>query len=631
MKRIPAMMLALLLVLSGCAGGSIPVPDAPDAPSVAEPGSPDGPTDTDETPPPEPVDLETVAIAGAPGFYDLLKLPALADLKITAMTLEDEDHLILISGDRAEEVSRFSLETGVLEPICTLPIQNQSDWVSASIASVDPLVIYEYDEGNNYYIDSENQYHVIPQSEEDGISYWDCVYVDDVCLWHQSSSGVIWSQPLAGGEATEVGQLPQDLYYFSMQGLTPDGKDLVFTATGPKDASVLVTVSRETGEVTGMYNAPTAGYGALLDTVSIFCDYDASDYSLYHITVSDGQRQVCTDFQMDLLSGDPDGKVPDFDSWMREDAIPGAWGRTLMTAWAGDEQHYLLWDYRELTPTATEPVQLTEYVLPEPATPESLTERAKALEETYGIQIHMGQDIDAPYPDYTLSACEDVDQIDRMMDVMEEAFALYPEDYFEQLGGSGTRGFSFYFSGTMTPIDPSVSISNPAALTCLVDGVELLAFDITGYITVQDVVHELTHVLDHWLWEGDVLDEEVWSSMNPEGFDYYYAYIDPNGDSYEWAGSSEYTTNDSAWYDGDTDSVYFIDAYSTTFPTEDRARLMEYLLSDVDYGPPAYFASVHLQEKLTYYFQCIRTKFDTTNWPEQTSWEQMLSQAVAKG
>ena len=221
MKRIPAMMLALLLVLSGCAGGSIPVPDAPDAPSVAEPGSPDGPTDTDETPPPEPVDLETVAIAGAPGFYDLLKLPALADLKITAMTLEDEDHLILISGDRAEEVSRFSLETGVLEPICTLPIQNQSDWVSASIASVDPLVIYEYDEGNNYYIDSENQYHVIPQSEEDGISYWDCVYVDDVCLWHQSSSGVIWSQPLAGGEATEVGQLPQDLYYFSMQGLLP--------------------------------------------------------------------------------------------------------------------------------------------------------------------------------------------------------------------------------------------------------------------------------------------------------------------------------------------------------------------------------------------------------------------------
>ena len=119
--------------------------------------------------------------------------------------------------------------------------------------------------------------------------------------------------------------------------------------------------------------------------------------------------------------------------------------------------------------------------------------------------------------------------------------------------------------------------------------------------------------------------------MNPEGFDYYYAYIDPNGDSYEWSGSSEYTTNDSAWYDGDTDSVYFIDAYSTTFPTEDRARLMEYLLSDVDYGPPAYFASVHLQEKLTYYFQCIRTKFDTTNWPEQTSWEQMLSEAVAKG
>ena len=622
MKRLLPLLLALLLVLSGCGGAANSTPDEDQPPSAVEPDSPD------QTQTPAPPDLETVAIAGAAGLYDVSALPQLSELHICAMALEDEEHLILVAGRRCEEVYRFSLETGELSLICTLPITETVDWPSASIDSVDPLVVCEYDDYKYYYIDGEGNSHVLPQSDYDG--YWNAIFTPQDCVWYQSTSGILWRQPLDGGEAEEIARLPQDYYYISLAGATTDGTDAVFTATGTKNADILLLLSLETGEITGMYESPKGDYGyptadPLVKQVSISCVQDEQTPSLFHVTARDAQGHVAADFDL-TPPGDSGDEV-----WLSEYGSSQFWGKTLLTLWSGEEQRFLLWDYRELTPEPVEPVTLTEYVPPVPATPESLTQRAEALEETYGIQIHIGQDMDAPYPDYTLSACEDTEAIDDMMDVMEQALSLYPEDYFQQLGGDNIRGFSFYFSGQMTPIDPSVSISNPAGLTCQVDGVELIAFDITGYIAVQDVVHELTHVLDHWLWEDVVLDEEVWGSMNPEDFDYYYAYIDGNGDSYELTGSDEYTARGDAYYEGDMDSVYFIDPYSTTYPTEDRARLMEYLLADVNAAPPDYFASVHLQEKLGYYFQCIRTKFDTTNWPEQTSWELRLAEAAPKG
>ena len=628
MKKLSALLLALLLVLSSCSGQNVPGPQNPDAPAVVEPDTADQPQTPDVIPEPEPLDLETVALQGAPGLYDLGALPQLADLSISAMALEDEEHLILVAGSRCEEIYRFSLETGELNLICTLPIRETVDWPSASIESVDPLVICEYDDLNYYYIDGEGNFHVLPQSDYDG--YWNAIFTPEDCIWYQSTSGILWRQPLTGGEAEELARLPQDYFYLSLAGATTDGTEAVFTATGAKNVDILLLLSLETGELTGMYESPKADSGyptpdPLVKQVAVSSVQDEQDMSLFHVTVRDAQRQVAADF--DLTA--PDDSMGEM--WLSEYGNSRFWGMTLLTLWMGEEQHLLLWDYRELTPEPLEPVTLTEYIPPAPATPESLTQRAEALEETYGIQVHIGQDIDAPYPDYTLSACEDTEAIDYMMDVMEQALSLYPEDYFEQLGGDNIRGFSFYFSGEMTPIDPSVSISNPAGLTCQVDGVELIAFDITGYITVQDVVHELTHVLDHWLWEGNVLDEDVWSSMNPEDFTYYNAYIDGNGDSYEVTGSDEYTARGDAYYEGDMDSVYFIDPYSTTFPTEDRARLMEYLLADMESVPPDYFASVHLQEKLGYYFRCIREKFDTSDWPEQTSWELRLAEAAPKG
>ena len=71
---------------------------------------------------------------------------------------------------------------------------------------------------------------------------------------------------------------------------------------------------------------------------------------------------------------------------------------------------------------------------------------------------------------------------------------------------------------------------------------------------------------------------------------------------------------------------YFVDSYSTINPTEDRARVMEYSMSD--YGAWTFEDAAGLAQKLDFYCRCIRQAFDTTGWPEVVRWEQYLDRGI---
>jgi hypothetical protein len=130
--------------------------------------------------------------------------------------------------------------------------------------------------------------------------------------------------------------------------------------------------------------------------------------------------------------------------------------------------------------------------------------------------------------------------------------------------------------------------------------------------------HELSHAIESKIdWESNVtLDETQWQTLNPDtdeyGDSYAYSYVDAVPEAmepfvYDW--------------DDPTDA-YFIDEYSLTYPTEDRARIFEYVMCPdnawIDFDDTPY-----LKEKLNYYVQVIREAFDTTGW-EDVRWERYL-------
>ena len=68
-------------------------------------------------------------------------------------------------------------------------------------------------------------------------------------------------------------------------------------------------------------------------------------------------------------------------------------------------------------------------------------------------------------------------------------------------------------------------------------------------------------------------------------------------------------------------SGYFVCNYALTYPTEDRATLMEAAMENYtwDFEPGS-----GSRAKMQYHADCIRDCFDTTGWPATTLWEQVL-------
>ncbi len=245
-----------------------------------------------------------------------------------------------------------------------------------------------------------------------------------------------------------------------------------------------------------------------------------------------------------------------------------------------------------------------------------LTARANELGQKYGLQIILGENLPETFANYRAETCTISPVISSALDRLEETLALYPENFFRSLEEGYYRGICIYLTGGLTPLDTSQNISNAGAFTTVDNGLARIAINLGEPVTTGLLVHELTHVLDHRAVQEGWVDENAWNDLNPPEFAYYNAYINEHGESYEQVGSPSNTVGGEV----DLEEVYFCDIYSKTFPTEDRARLFERLLSNAKEVDPA-LRGTHLREKLIYYFQVIRTHLGDDTWPAATTWE----------
>ncbi len=237
-------------------------------------------------------------------------------------------------------------------------------------------------------------------------------------------------------------------------------------------------------------------------------------------------------------------------------------------------------------------------------------EKARALSEKYGLDIRIADQCQLDYDEYYSYAVTDTQVLSDALDALERALAAYPEDYFRQLlyGRLKTIRIELVAGLQKKEMPPDAAFTEFVAFAQERGSYYLVVADI--YTTYEEsYYHEFSHITDRRLeWDaqlrpGALYSEDGWLALQPEGFEFSYSY-----DTLPWdVGSSR--------YDG-----WFVDAYSCTFPTEDRARTMEYAMVGW-YWP---FESAPMRAKLDYYSRCIRDCFDTSGWPEITTWEKPL-------
>ena len=271
-----------------------------------------------------------------------------------------------------------------------------------------------------------------------------------------------------------------------------------------------------------------------------------------------------------------------------------------------------LWD-TSMTLTGDDTIYTDTYYTREEPDHEDLAECAEyayQIGQKYGIEVRIYEEAAAVEPwDYDLE-CEHLPGVlRRELMLLDEHLANYPQGFLSTLADR--------FDGLRICIVRSLTGSAASGSLDSADGIQFM----DGYTacialaananTEYALYHELCHLIDTVvLTESGAYDR--WEELNPDGFSYDYDYI------------ANASRDSSAYLQEST--RYFIDNYSMSYPKEDRARIMEYAMTE---GNEDYFRSVTMQSKLLLLCQGIREAFGLKKSPETFLWEQYLNTSLA--
>lgn len=257
---------------------------------------------------------------------------------------------------------------------------------------------------------------------------------------------------------------------------------------------------------------------------------------------------------------------------------------------------------------------------PEFELPESLSDvrrKANALEQRFGITILLSNQcaLAASYCDMPITTTDRAHMknesaaISRALDDLEGVLKLYPDDFFRQFRNeAGERGIL-----VLLVEDISADI-NVIGVSYAMGQWYPVAIDITSGEVRSTYFHEFWHATENRINDlnKSALDLAAWENCNPAGFRYSGnmtpSYIQDTANTYFYGKSGE--------------EVYFVDPYGKTKAQEDRARLMEYIMA-TEWDAKMMLEHPALREKAQILCDAIREAFDAEGW-EDVYWERFF-------
>lgn len=199
--------------------------------------------------------------------------------------------------------------------------------------------------------------------------------------------------------------------------------------------------------------------------------------------------------------------------------------------------------------------------------------------------------------------------------VLNDELDRYPDGMLRETweGVSGMTGMRFYLCGSLYGVN-GAGLDQAGAFATTKGNRIVIVFDCSSNYWTQNIPHELSHAFDHRIaavcTETGVDWFEKFEQLTP------YAYANSYAD---YVKMTKYTYDVSR----PEADIWFIDAYARTFPTEDRARLMEYLFQDGDGHLHEYLEPEHIRYKVKAYCYILRKCFRSLTgvFPE---WERYL-------
>ena len=269
------------------------------------------------------------------------------------------------------------------------------------------------------------------------------------------------------------------------------------------------------------------------------------------------------------------------------------------------------WDSEKSAVTDDAVYTSVRYTLDDPDTDAlaACRELANSLEERFGVKIFLVKEPLAS-ADYALIYEHQPAVIHNALLQLEKAMSVFPEGFLKTAAEVSdskmlhiglVRGLKSKNTGVPDGI---------AALQYWVNGDAWMALSV-GDNVEQLFYHELAHLLDTFVYSKNVAYDE-WVKLNPKDFEYDLSYF-----NYQEHSGSQYLSGKER---------AFVDAYSMTYPKEDRARIFDCALAE---GNEELFASKTMQDKLRQLCIGIRNAYGWKKDARSFPWEQYLETPLA--
>ena len=243
---------------------------------------------------------------------------------------------------------------------------------------------------------------------------------------------------------------------------------------------------------------------------------------------------------------------------------------------------------------------------------------ADRLEEQFGITILLSKQCTTPVTLVSMEITttdqaempDEVEKIEAALKELEQAMYLYPEGFFLQFrNGAQQRGLLVML------VEDFVDERNVIGVCFEMGEWYPIAVDITSGSAYSTYAHEIWHATENKIKtvNPSSVGDKLWDKLNPEGYVY----------SFDTTANYIYDTSMTFFRGKPGESIYFVDAYGKTMPQEDRARIMEFVMTDNTNGPKI-AKEPYINAKLKAMAEAIRSVFDTEGW-EEVRWERFLN------
>ncbi len=256
-----------------------------------------------------------------------------------------------------------------------------------------------------------------------------------------------------------------------------------------------------------------------------------------------------------------------------------------------DKDNFYVLDLENLN---LETTKITEY---KEKITSSINETISNIKTNYNVNINIKEDAIIKFPDFSAEALLNNELILDSLYKIETILSKYDIEFFNSFYDNNYNGLNLYLTGELTPSDYETQAANPAAYSLMYQNKYMIVIDLNQPNIEELLCHELLHNLEFHLNNEGIYPFSNWSNYNPSNF--YY------NDSYTSNGDFDYTLDEK-----DKNNVYFIDTYSHTYETEDRARVFEKICSCesdsiINDYPNLYQKGLYLKEEITKYYPSL--------------------------